>query len=113
MSALAAACAEAVALALLARRGQWDFAWFHEQVAGDPALESFCATLGASGLLHGRTRELAMPLSAPSRELADAAGDESQKFRKNLKAARRKLEAAGKLEYEAATGTSAACRASC
>ena len=100
----AADCAEAVALALLARRGQWDFAWFHEQVPGDAALESFCATLVRNGLLQGRTPSSRCPYLRFEGSWQALLATKSQKFRKNLKAARRKLEAAGKLEYESRHG---------
>ncbi len=96
----AADCAEAAAQALLARRGLWDFAWFHEQVAGDRALESFCATLVRHGLLHGRTASSRCPYLRFEGSWQALLATKSQKFRKNLKAARRKLEAAGEFAYE-------------
>jgi len=98
---LAADCAEAVACALLARRGQWDLAWFHEQLPGDTALEAFCAALvREGGLLHGRTPSSRCPYLRIEGTWQSLLATKSQKFRKNLKAARRKLEAAGKLAYE-------------
>jgi len=100
----AAACAEAVAQALLARRGQWDVIWFHEQTAGDIALESFCAALERRGMLHGRTASSQCPTLAFDGSWQDLLASKSQKFRKNLKTARRKLEAAGRLEYECRQG---------
>jgi CelD/BcsL family acetyltransferase involved in cellulose biosynthesis len=99
-----AECAEAAAQALLARRGQWDFAWFHEQIPGDPALESFCAALSRQGLLHGRTPSSRCPYLRFEGTWPELLARKSQKFRKNLKAARRKLEAAGKLGYETCSG---------
>lgn len=99
-----AECAEAAARALLARRGQWDVAWFHEQVAGDPALEAFCATLGAAGVLHGRTESSRCPYLRFEGTWKELLASKSQKFRKNLKAARRKLEAEGVLAYESVKG---------
>ncbi len=99
-----AECAEAAARALLARRSQWDFAWFHEQIPGDPALESFCATLVRQGLLHGRTPSSRCPYLQFEGTWPELLAAKSQKFRKNLKAARRKLEAAGKLAYETCSG---------
>jgi hypothetical protein len=101
---LPADCAEAAAQALLARRGQWDFAWFHEQIPGDPALESFCATLVRGGLLHGRTPSSRCPYLRFEGTWPALLATKSTKFRKNLKAARRKLEAAGKLVYESCSG---------
>lgn len=101
---LPADCAEAAARALLARRGQWDFAWFHEQIPGDPALESFCATLVRHGLLHGRTPSSRCPYLRFEGTWPELLATKSQKFRKNLKAARRKLEAAGRLAYESCSG---------
>ena len=100
----AAECAEAVAGVLLARRGQWDFAWFHEQTAGDPALEAFCAALTRRGLLHGRTPSSRCPYLRFEGTWKELLASKSQKFRKNLKAARRKLEAEGKLAYESVRG---------
>jgi CelD/BcsL family acetyltransferase involved in cellulose biosynthesis len=97
-------CAEATALALLSRRRQWDFAWFHEQTPGDPALESFCATLVGHGVLHGRTASSSCPYLGLEGSWQGLLAAKSQKFRKNLKSARRKLEAAGRLEYESVTG---------
>ena len=96
----AAECAEVAAQALLARRGEWDVIWFHEQVTGDIALETFCATLSKNGLLHGRTASSRCPYLTFEGSWQDLLASKSQKFRKNLKAARRKLEAAGKLEYQ-------------
>lgn len=104
---LPAECAEAAALALLARRGQWDVAWFHEQVAGDAALEAFCATLAGAGVLHGRTASSRCPYLRFEGTWKELLGSKSQKFRKNLKAARRKLEAEGELAYESVNGDSA------
>jgi CelD/BcsL family acetyltransferase involved in cellulose biosynthesis len=98
------ACAEAAALALLSRRRLWDFAWFHEQTPGDPALESFCATLVRNGVLHGRTASSRCPYLKLEGSWQALLASKSQKFRKNLKSARRRLEAAGKLEYESAMG---------
>jgi hypothetical protein len=98
------ACAEAAAQALLARRGQWDFIWFHEQAPGDAALEAFCATLAKNGLLHGRTASSRCPYLTFDGSWPQLLATKSQKFRKNLNAARRKLEAAGKLDYEVSKG---------
>ena len=100
-------CAEAAAQALLERRDQWDVIWFHEQTAGDPALESFCATLAANGLLHGRTESSRCPYLNFEGTWQELLASKSQKFRKNLKAARRKLESAGALEYECCAGDEA------
>jgi len=100
----AADCAEAAARALLARRGHWDLAWFHEQIPGDPALEAFCATLVREGLLHGRTPSSRCPYLRFEGTWQSLLATKSQKFRKNLKAARRKLEAAGELAYESSRG---------
>lgn len=101
---LAADCAEAVAHALLARRGAWDFAWFHEQTAGEPALEAFCAALSGAGVLHGRTPSSQCPYLRLEGSWGELLASKSQKFRKNLKAARRKLEAEGALTYDSVTG---------
>jgi CelD/BcsL family acetyltransferase involved in cellulose biosynthesis len=101
---LTAECAEAAARAVLARRGLWDFAWFHEQIAGDPALESFCASLASAGLLHGRTASSRCPYLRFEGTWKELLATKSQKFRKNLKAARRKLEAEGELAYESVRG---------
>jgi len=97
---LEAECAEAAAQALLARRSQWDFIWFHEQTPGETALEAFCAALRRGGLLHGRTTSSRCPYLRFDGSWQQLLATKSQKFRKNLKAARRKLEASGKLEYE-------------
>ncbi len=97
-------CAEAAAHALFARRGQWDLAWFHEQAPGQPALESFCAALAGHGMLHGRTPSSRCPYLRFEGTWESLLATKSQKFRKNLKAARRKLEAAGKLTYETCQG---------
>ena len=99
-----AECAEAVAQALLARRAQWDVIWFHEQIPGDAALESFCATLARHGLLHGRTTSSRCPYLRFESSWQELLASKSQKFRKNLKAARRKLETAGRFEYEVCKG---------
>lgn len=97
-------CAEAAAEALLARRRLWDFAWFHEQEPGEPALESFCAAMVRGGLLHGRTPSSRCPYLRFEGTWPQLLATKSQKFRKNLKAARRKLESAGKLAYETCSG---------
>lgn len=98
------ACAEAAAQALLARRDDWDVIWFHEQSVDDPALEAFCATLVANGVLHGRVASSRCPYLTFEGSWPELLATKSQKFRKNLKSARRKLEAAGRLEYECCTG---------
>jgi CelD/BcsL family acetyltransferase involved in cellulose biosynthesis len=108
---LPAECAEAAARALLARRGQWDFAWFHEQIAGDPALESFCASLASAGVLHGRTASSRCPYLRFEGTWKELLATKSQKFRKNLKTARRKLEAEGELAYESVNGDAARLQA--
>jgi CelD/BcsL family acetyltransferase involved in cellulose biosynthesis len=97
-------CAEAAAQTLLARRDEWDVIWFHEQTAGDPALESFCATLANNGVLHGRVASSQCPYLTFEGSWQELLASKSQKFRKNLKAARRKLESAGHLEYECCKG---------
>ena len=99
-----AECADVVAQALLSRRAHWDVVWFHEQLAGDAALESFCATLVRHGILHGRTVSSRCPYLRFEGSWQELLASKSQKFRKNLKAARRKLEAAGHLEYEVCKG---------
>ena len=97
-------CAEAVAQALLARRDQWDVIWFHEQDASDPALESFCATLSSHKVLHGRVPSSQCPYLTFEGTWAQLLATKSQKFRKNLKAARKKLQGAGQLEYATCAG---------
>jgi CelD/BcsL family acetyltransferase involved in cellulose biosynthesis len=107
----AADCAEAAAGALLARRGLWDFAWFHEQAAGDASLEAFCAALTKGGLLHGRTPSSRCPYLRFEGSWNELLASKSQKFRKNLKAARRKLEAGGAFAYESVKGDTARLQA--
>ncbi len=97
-------CAEAAAHALYARRSQWDLAWFHEQLPGNPALESFCAALVRHGLLHGRTPSSRCPYLRFDGTWQALLATKSQKFRKNLKAAKRKLEGAGRFDYETCNG---------
>ncbi len=97
-------CAEAAACALLARRDQWDVIWFHEQDAADPALETFCATLSARGILHGRVPSSHCPYLTFDGTWEQLLATKSQKFRKNLKLARRKLQGAGQLEYTSSAG---------
>jgi CelD/BcsL family acetyltransferase involved in cellulose biosynthesis len=97
-------CAEAAAQALLARRDQWDVIWFHEQTADDPALESFCAMLASKGVLHGRVASSQCPYLTFQGTWQELLASKSQKFRKNLKSARRRLESAGRLEYECCKG---------
>ena len=99
-----AACAEAIAQALLARREQWDAIWFHEQDAADPAIEAFCATLTRHGLLHGRAPSSHCPYLSLQGTWAQFLASKSQKFRKNLKAARNRLQAAGPLQYQTHSG---------
>jgi CelD/BcsL family acetyltransferase involved in cellulose biosynthesis len=97
-------CAAAAAHELLARRDQWDVIWFHEQDASDPALETFCTTLSGHGVLHGRVPSSHCPYLTFDGTWAQLLATKSQKFRKNLKAARRKLQGAGQIEYTSCTG---------
>ena len=97
-------CAEAAAHALLARRDRWDVIWFHEQDASDPALESFCATLARHGVLHGSVASSQCPYLTFEGTWEQLLASKSQKFRKNLKASRRKLQGAGALEYTTCVG---------
>jgi len=98
------ACAEATAQALLARRDRWDMIWFHEQDSSDRALEAFCRELAAHGLLHGRVPGSHCPYLTLRGTWQEFLATKSQKFRKNLRAARRKLEAVGRLEYASSAG---------
>jgi CelD/BcsL family acetyltransferase involved in cellulose biosynthesis len=97
-------CAEAAAQALLARRDQWDVIWFHEQDATDAVLATFCAALSRHGVLHGRVPSSNCPYLTFEGTWEQLLATKSQKFRKNLKAARKKLQAAGRLEYTNCTG---------
>jgi CelD/BcsL family acetyltransferase involved in cellulose biosynthesis len=97
-------CAEAAARALLTRRNQWDVIWFHEQDAFDPALEAFCATLSNHGVLHGRVPSSHCPYLVFEGTWEQFLAKKSQKFRKNLKAAGRKLRDAGRLDYSCCAG---------
>lgn len=97
-------CAEATARALLARRDRWDVIWLHEQDASDPALETFCATLSNHEVLHGRVPSSHCPYLALAGTWEQLLATKSQKLRKNLKAARKKLQAAGQLEYASCAG---------
>jgi hypothetical protein len=97
-------CAEATVQALLGQRDRWDVIWFHEQTAGDPALEAFCQALTRSGLLHGRAPSSRCPYLALDGTWQELLATKSQKFRKNLKSARNKLQSAGKLEFETCAG---------
>ena len=97
-------CADAAARALLARCDQWDVIWFHEQNASDPALETFCATLSSHKVLHGRVPSSQCPYLTFDGTWEQLLATKSQKFRKNLKAARKKLQAAGQLEYASCAG---------
>ena len=97
-------CAEAAARALLARRDRWDVIWFHEQDASDPALETFCATLSSHQVLHGRVPSSQCPYLTFDGTWEQLLATKSQKFRKNLKAARKKLQGSGQLEYTTCAG---------
>lgn len=99
-----AACAATTAQALLNRREQWDAIWFHEQDAADPALDAFCAALARQGLLHGRVPSSHCPYLSLHGTWPDFLASKSQKFRKNIKAARNKLQAAGQMRYETHSG---------
>lgn len=98
------ACAVAVADALLALRADWDVIWFHEQDPADRALGAFCRALSRRGLLHGRVPSSDCPYLTFDGSWQQLLASKSQKFRKGLKASRRRLEAAGRLEYETCTG---------
>ncbi len=97
-------CAEAAAHEMLARRDQWDVIWFHEQDASDPALGTFCATLSSHKVLHGRVPSSHCPYLTFDGTWQQLLATKSQKFRKNLKMARRKLQGAGQLEYASHAG---------
>ena len=97
-------CARAAARALLARRDHWDFVWFHEQDAADPALKAFCDELAAQGLLHGRAPGSHCPHLTLRGDWQAFLATKSAKFRKNLRASRRKLEALGRFEYVSCAG---------
>jgi CelD/BcsL family acetyltransferase involved in cellulose biosynthesis len=98
------ACAETTAQALLACREQWDAIWFHEQDPADPALEAFCATLTRHGLLHGRVPSSHCPYLSLQGTWPQFLASKSQKFRKNLKTARSRLQAAGPVQYQTHSG---------
>jgi CelD/BcsL family acetyltransferase involved in cellulose biosynthesis len=97
-------CAEATAQALLARREQWDAIWFHEQDATDPALEAFCTTLARHGLLHGRAPSSHCPYLSLQGTWPQFLASKSQKFRKNLRVARSRLQATGAVRYQSHSG---------
>ncbi len=97
-------CARATTRTLLARRDRWDLIWFHEQDAADPVLAAFCDELAAGGLLHGRAPGSHCPYLTLHGTWQQFLAGKSQKFRKNLRASRRKLEALGRLEYSSCAG---------
>jgi CelD/BcsL family acetyltransferase involved in cellulose biosynthesis len=87
-------------VAYLARRAdQWDFCDFHEQPTGSHSLTTLEAAFRSAGFLVGRTRDSDCPYLALTGTWAEFLAGKSQTFRKNLKAAGRRLRAAGALEY--------------
>lgn len=97
-------CARAAARTLLAHRDRWDLAWFHEQDATDPALRAFCNELQAHSVLHGRAPGSHCPYLTLRGGWQPFLATKSQKFRKNLRSSKRKLEALGPLEYATCAG---------
>jgi hypothetical protein len=99
-------CGEVAAKVLIAYRRRWDLMKFHEQDTDNPALAAFLDELGRQGILLGTTIDSVCPHLKLQGTWADFLAGKSQKFRKNLKAARRKLERAGRLEYGRFSGDS-------
>jgi CelD/BcsL family acetyltransferase involved in cellulose biosynthesis len=96
---------EAVALtrvlaAFLARRtGQWDICDFHEQPTDSAELKTLATELKAAGYFVDLARDSDCPYLVTQGSWRDFLAGKSQKFRKNIKAAERKLRELGDLKY--------------
>jgi CelD/BcsL family acetyltransferase involved in cellulose biosynthesis len=83
---------------LAARRDRWDFCDFHEQPTGSEGLAALESAFRAAGYLVGRTRDSDCAYLALEGTWDGFLAKKSQTFRKNIKAAGRRLRAAGELE---------------
>lgn len=89
-----------VLVSFLARcADRWDICHLYEQPTGSPGLECLDDAFRAAGYLVGRTRDSDCPYLAIGGTWQQFLAGKSQTFRKNLKAAGRKLREAGDLQY--------------
>ena len=84
---------------LAARASAWDFCDLHEQPTGSDGLAALEAAFRSAGYLVGRSRDSDCAYLALHGTWAGFLADKSQTFRKNLKAAGRRLRTAGEVEY--------------
>lgn len=84
---------------LAARAGRWDCCDFHEQPTGSAALAELEEAFRAAGYLVARTRDSDCPYLVPAGTWPEFLAGKSQTFRKNIKAAGRRLRAAGEVAY--------------
>ena len=95
---------EVMAKALMLHRSRWDLFELHEQEPNDPAMAAFMKELRRQGVLLGVTTDSICPYLTFQDSWEEFLATKSKKFRKNLVAARRKLESLGTLEYAVERG---------
>lgn len=84
---------------LAQRTARWDICDLHEQTTGSPLLRCLEDTFRSAGFLVGVTRDSDCPYLALHGTWQQFLARKSQRFRKNLKAAERKLGELGNLLY--------------
>jgi CelD/BcsL family acetyltransferase involved in cellulose biosynthesis len=93
------ACCEAMLRFLLEQRNDWDLCDLYEQARDSALINQLQSSLRARGYLLGMTADSLCPYLRLDGTWQRFLATKSQKFRKNLKAARKRLERAGKLAY--------------
>jgi Acetyltransferase (GNAT) domain len=84
---------------LAQRNGHWDMCELHEQITGSEGLDCLDQAFRGLGYVVGRTRDSNCPYLVLQGTWKDFLAGKSQTFRKNLKAAGRKLRESGELRY--------------
>ena len=84
---------------LAQRRARWDTCKLHEQVTGSEGLQCLEDAFRTLGYVVGRSRDSNCPYLELRGSWKDFLAAKSQTFRKNLKAAGRKLREVGDLQY--------------
>jgi CelD/BcsL family acetyltransferase involved in cellulose biosynthesis len=84
---------------LVEQKNDWDLCDLYEQAAGSALVKQLQSGFRERGYLVGMTADSVCPYLHLDGSWQQFLASKSQKFRKNLKAARRKLEGVGKLAY--------------
>jgi len=82
------------------RANAWDFITLYEQPLGDGTTQALVDAFRAKGFLVGLSADSDCPYIELTGTWEQLLASRSQKFRKNLKSARRRLEATGEVHYE-------------